>query len=92
MKKDKALNTHLSQALYEELGNEHTKLFHADVCWLLRGKVLTRLFNLQELGKIFPEFDASFEWIRNPFGDKMHIKQVSCKLSSREVDSLVDTV
>lgn len=43
-----------------------------------------------QLGIYFPELDASFEWIRNPFGDKTHIKQVNSKLSSREVDSHVD--
>uniref|UniRef100_A0A671URU5 DUF4371 domain-containing protein n=1 Tax=Sparus aurata TaxID=8175 RepID=A0A671URU5_SPAAU len=43
-----------------------------------------------QLGIYFPELDTSFEWIRNPFGDKTHIEQVSSKLSPREVDSLVD--
>lgn len=42
-----------------------------------------------ELGRYFPESDTSFEWIRNPFGDKTHIKHVSSKLPPREVDSLV---
>ena len=31
------------------MGSEHTKLlFHTEVCWLLRGKVLTRLFELRD--------------------------------------------
>uniref|UniRef100_A0A3P9JCN2 DUF4371 domain-containing protein n=1 Tax=Oryzias latipes TaxID=8090 RepID=A0A3P9JCN2_ORYLA len=38
----------------------------------------------------FPGLDASFDWIRNPFGDKTHIEQFTSKLSPREVDSLVD--
>uniref|UniRef100_A0A3P9HV02 Uncharacterized protein n=1 Tax=Oryzias latipes TaxID=8090 RepID=A0A3P9HV02_ORYLA len=43
-----------------------------------------------QLGIYFPELDASFDWIRNPFGDKTHIEQFTSKLSPREVDSLVD--
>uniref|UniRef100_A0A3P9IWW1 DUF4371 domain-containing protein n=1 Tax=Oryzias latipes TaxID=8090 RepID=A0A3P9IWW1_ORYLA len=43
-----------------------------------------------QLGIYFPELDASFDWIRNPFGDKTHIEQFTFKLSPREVDSLVD--
>jgi hypothetical protein len=41
-----------------------------------------------QLGTYFP--DTSFEFIRNPFGDKTPIEQVSSKLSQKEVDSLVD--
>ncbi|KAK1888555.1 Zinc finger BED domain containing protein 5 [Dissostichus eleginoides] len=43
-----------------------------------------------QLGRYFPELDAGFEWIRNPFGDKTHIEHVSSKLPQRQVDSLVD--
>ncbi|KAJ4924513.1 hypothetical protein JOQ06_003469 [Pogonophryne albipinna] len=43
-----------------------------------------------QLGRYFPELDAGFEWIRNPFGDKTHIEHVSSKLPPRQVDSLVD--
>uniref|UniRef100_A0A3P9KG16 BED-type domain-containing protein n=1 Tax=Oryzias latipes TaxID=8090 RepID=A0A3P9KG16_ORYLA len=43
-----------------------------------------------QLGIYFPELDASFDWIRNPFVDKTHIEQFTSKLSPREVDSLVD--
>uniref|UniRef100_A0A3B3H5E5 DUF4371 domain-containing protein n=1 Tax=Oryzias latipes TaxID=8090 RepID=A0A3B3H5E5_ORYLA len=50
--------------------------------------------HLQDLhlqrGIYFPELDASFDWIRNPFGDKTHIEQFTSKLSPREVDSLTD--
>uniref|UniRef100_A0A3P9KWK7 Uncharacterized protein n=1 Tax=Oryzias latipes TaxID=8090 RepID=A0A3P9KWK7_ORYLA len=42
-----------------------------------------------QLGIYFPELDASFDWIRNPFGDKTHIEQFTSKLSPTEVDSLV---
>jgi hypothetical protein len=41
-----------------------------------------------QLGIYFPELDTSFEWIRNPFGDKTHNEQVSSKLSPKEIDSL----
>ncbi len=43
-----------------------------------------------QLGRYFPELDAGFEWIRNPFGDKTHIEKVSSNLPPRRVDSLVD--
>ena len=45
----KALNTRLFKALCEEMGSKHTKLlFHTEVSWLSRGKVLTHLFELQD--------------------------------------------
>ena len=43
------------------------------------------------MGKYFEEPDPSFEWIRNPFLiDKAEIEKVSVKLSSKEVDNLVE--
>uniref|UniRef100_A0A3B3HDB2 HAT C-terminal dimerisation domain-containing protein n=1 Tax=Oryzias latipes TaxID=8090 RepID=A0A3B3HDB2_ORYLA len=168
--KAKPLNSRLFKAVCEEMGSEHTKLFHTEVRWLSGGKVLTRLFELRDevmlflhhsdelydrmhdfhwLAKLayladifstlntlnvalqgktvtifnvqdkikatrlkmeftvasfkqhlldlhlqrgiyFPELDASFDWIRNPFGDKTHIEQFTSKLSPREVDSLTE--
>lgn len=43
-----------------------------------------------QLGIYFPELDASFERIRNPFRDQTHSDQVGSNLSPREADSLVN--
>ena len=49
-----ALKTRLFKALCEEMCSEQTKLiFHTEVCWLSRGKVLYRLFKLQDEVKLF---------------------------------------
>ncbi len=42
------LNARLFSRLCDGMGSEHTKLLlHTEVRWLLRGKVLNRLFELQ---------------------------------------------
>ncbi|KAK5930282.1 hypothetical protein CgunFtcFv8_026533 [Champsocephalus gunnari] len=41
-----------------------------------------------QLGRYFPELDAGFEWIRNPFGDKTHIEHVSSKLPRDRLTAL----
>uniref|UniRef100_A0A3B3H3A2 Uncharacterized protein n=1 Tax=Oryzias latipes TaxID=8090 RepID=A0A3B3H3A2_ORYLA len=52
--KAKQLNSLLFKALCEEMGSEHTKLlFHTEVRWLSRGKVLTRLFELRDEVMLF---------------------------------------
>lgn len=52
--KGKALNSRLFKVLCEEMGSEHTKLlFHTEVRWLSRGKVLSRLFELRDEVKLF---------------------------------------
>lgn len=52
--KSRPLNTRLFSTLCQEMGSEHeTLLFHTEVRWLSRGKVLTRLFELREEVRIF---------------------------------------
>jgi len=44
-----ALNTGLLKALCDEMGSDHQNLlFHLEVCWLSRGEVLKRLYELRK--------------------------------------------
>lgn len=49
----KALNSRLFESLCEEMGSQYTHLFHLEVRWPSRGKILTRLFALREKVKLF---------------------------------------
>ena len=52
--KSRPVNTRLFATLCQEMGSEHESLlFHTEVRWLSRGKVLTRLFELREEVRIF---------------------------------------
>ena len=50
----RALHSRLFEALCDSMGSQHRHLlFHAEVRWLSRGRVLTRLFELREEVEIF---------------------------------------
>lgn len=52
--KPKALYRRCFNFLCEETGSEHQHfLFYTEVCWLSRGKVLQRLFELRDEVKLF---------------------------------------
>ncbi|XP_068203764.1 zinc finger BED domain-containing protein 5-like [Palaemon carinicauda] len=73
--KGKALNTRLFTVLCEEMGSEHTKLlYHTEVRWLTRGKVLSRLFELREEVQIFL-------YERHDLYNRMHDTQWLTKLA-----------
>ncbi|XP_041849953.1 zinc finger BED domain-containing protein 5-like [Melanotaenia boesemani] len=75
MIKGKSLNTRLFKTLCEEMGSEHTKLlFHTEVRWLSRGKVLTRLFELRDEVMLFLHPS-------NELHDRMHDFQWLAKLA-----------
>lgn len=65
--KSRSTNCRLFKALCDEMMSEHSALlFHTEVRWLSRGKVLTRLFELRHEVQVFFE--------DNPFrlGSKLH--------------------
>uniref|UniRef100_A0A3P9IJD4 Uncharacterized protein n=1 Tax=Oryzias latipes TaxID=8090 RepID=A0A3P9IJD4_ORYLA len=74
------------------IAEKSTVFQHSLIFSLLLGRMWmgAQLHLHSQLGIYFPELDASFDWIRNPFGDKTHIEQFTSTLSLREVDSLVD--
>lgn len=75
MIKGRALNTRVFKVLCEEMGSEHTKLlFHTEVRWLSRGKVLTRLFELCDEVKLFMHQ-------MDELSDRMHDFQWLAKLA-----------
>ncbi|XP_071052621.1 zinc finger BED domain-containing protein 5-like [Onthophagus taurus] len=72
--KARPLNSRIFAHIYKEMGSEHQHLFlHTEVRWLLRGRVLTRLFELKEevfvflndndKDKKFTNFLTDEEWL-----------------------------
>ncbi|XP_037355949.1 zinc finger MYM-type protein 6 isoform X3 [Talpa occidentalis] len=52
--KSNALNSRMLTILCEEMGSEHVNLpLHAEIRWMLRGSILTRLFELRHEIEIF---------------------------------------
>ncbi|XP_029803708.1 zinc finger MYM-type protein 6 isoform X2 [Suricata suricatta] len=52
--KSNASNSRMLTILYEEMGSEHVNLpLHAEVRWISRGRILTRLFELRHEIEIF---------------------------------------
>ena len=47
--KGSALNSRLFKILFEDLGADHSlRLFHSNVCWLSRGNVTKRVYELRK--------------------------------------------
>ncbi len=73
--KGRPLNARLFAQLCDEMGSDYTQLlFHTEVRWLSRGKVLTRLFQLREELLVF--LDETFN-----LRDRMHDWGWLCKLA-----------
>ena len=54
LNKSKALNSQIFSILCDKMGSEHQSLlFYTSMHWLLQGKVLSRLFELQSKVKQF---------------------------------------
>ena len=54
----RALNHHLFKLLCQDFGSEHlVLLFHAEVCWLSRGRALTCFFEWREVKALLKECD-----------------------------------
>jgi hypothetical protein len=52
--KNSTLNTILLKALCDKMGSDHQSLlFHSEVRWLPRGKVLKGLYELQKVVELF---------------------------------------
>ncbi len=60
--KSRPLNSRLFHTLCESMGSEHTELLlHTEMGWLLRGRILTRLFELRdEVASFLSEHGSSF--------------------------------
>jgi len=77
----KELNSRLFESLCEEMGSQYTHLLlHAEVRWLSRGKILTRLFTLHEEVKLFFQQKNNVNFQELLFNDEwvasLHIWQI----------------
>ncbi|XP_034615313.1 zinc finger BED domain-containing protein 5-like [Trachemys scripta elegans] len=73
--KGRPLNAWLFSQLCDEMGSDYTQLlFHTEVHWLSRGKVLSRLFELREELQVF--LDETFN-----LRDHIHDWKLLCKLA-----------
>ncbi|CAH1968357.1 unnamed protein product [Acanthoscelides obtectus] len=55
--KSSALNSRLFTLLCEDIDSDHkVLLFHIEVCWLSKGNMLARLYELKEEGTSFINF------------------------------------
>jgi hypothetical protein len=103
--RSKGLNHIDFQSFLSETGAEYGDvIYFSDVCWLSRGKMLKRVFNLREpirefmasKGKLVPEFSDP-EWMSD-FGYltdiSLHLKNLNLRLQGRDnlVHNLFDHI
>ncbi|CAM5077750.1 unnamed protein product, partial [Eretmochelys imbricata] len=73
--KGRPLNTRLFSQLCDEMGSDYTQLlFHTEARWLLRGKVLNRLFELREELQVF--LDETFN-LRDCIHDRKWLMDIA---------------
>uniref|UniRef100_A0A8C6S3X4 DUF4371 domain-containing protein n=1 Tax=Neogobius melanostomus TaxID=47308 RepID=A0A8C6S3X4_9GOBI len=104
--KARPVQSRLFAQLCHEMGSEHEALlFHTDVRWLSRGKVLTRLFELREEVRIFlsdcgsplaehlsdPKWVASLAYLASIF-DRLNILNASLQGPNANVLTLSDKI
>jgi len=54
VRKNSALNARLLKTLCDKMGSDHQNLlFHLEVCWLSRGEVLKRLYEIRKKAQLF---------------------------------------
>nr|XP_033478812.1 zinc finger BED domain-containing protein 5-like [Epinephelus lanceolatus]XP_033478814.1 zinc finger BED domain-containing protein 5-like [Epinephelus lanceolatus]XP_033478816.1 zinc finger BED domain-containing protein 5-like [Epinephelus lanceolatus] len=74
--KARPMNAHFFHVLCEEMGSEHVQLLlHAEVRWLSRGKVLSRLFELHKEVQMFLQ-DTNFP-LSDIFEDAVWLSQLA---------------
>ncbi|XP_060774414.1 zinc finger BED domain-containing protein 5-like [Neoarius graeffei] len=75
--KTRPLKAQLFSALCEEMGADHTTvLFHSEVRWLSRGKVLLHVFELRTEIRVFIEEERMYEAAAK-FGDELFLMKLA---------------